>query len=88
MKIPCLEWPQFLVHYYADNICMFYQHIDSRQFHLKLEVGPRMEPCGTPHVSKPSSEKTPSSNAKSFLFERYDLNHLITGFLNPRHSIF
>ena len=47
-----------------------------------------MEPCGTPHVSKPSSEKTPSSNTKNFLFGRSDLNHLIRGFLNLRHSIF
>ena len=46
----------------------------------KNRSGPRMEPCGTPHVSKPSSEKTPSSNTKNFLFERYDLNHLIRCF--------
>ena len=47
-----------------------------------------MEPCGTPHVSKPSSEKTASIDTKIFLFERKDLNHLITGFLKPTHSIF
>ena len=28
--------------------------------------GPRIEPCGTPHVNKLSSEKTPSVDTKIF----------------------
>ena len=38
--------------------------------YLKNRSGLRIEPSGTPHVIKPSSEKTPSKNTKSFLFER------------------
>ena len=48
--------------------------------YIRKMSGPRIEPCGTPHVIKPSSEKTPSSNTKHFLFERYDLSYLMTGF--------
>ena len=55
---------------------------------IKKRSDPRTEPCGTPHISKPSSEKTPSIDAKNFPFERQDLNHLITAFLKPTHSIF
>ena len=37
---------------------------------IKKRSGPRIEPRGTPHVSKPSSKKTPSIDTKKFLFER------------------
>ena len=37
---------------------------------IKKRSGPRIEPCRTPHVSKPSSEKTTSIDTKNFLFER------------------
>ena len=33
---------------------------------IKRSRGPRIEPCGTPHVGKPSSEKTPSTDTKIF----------------------
>ena len=37
---------------------------------IKKRSGTRIEPCRTPHVSKPSSEKTTSIDTKHFLFER------------------
>ena len=37
---------------------------------IKKRSGPRIESCGTPHVSGPSYEKTPSIDTKKFLFER------------------
>ena len=36
--------------------------------YIKKRSGPRIEPCRTPPVIKRSSEKTPSSNKKKFLF--------------------
>ena len=46
--------------------------------YIKNRSGPKIDPCGTPHVIKPSSEKTPSRDTKKFLLERYGLNQLIT----------
>ena len=38
--------------------------------YIKKRSCPRIEPCETPYVIKPSSKKTPSSITKDFLLGR------------------
>ena len=50
-------------------------------------MGRKIDPCGTPRFISPAYGKTFSSVAKKFLFERYNLKHLMTDSLKPIRSI-
>ena len=40
--------------------------------YIRKRSGPKRDPCETPQIFCPASEKTFSSVTKNFLFERYD----------------
>ena len=49
---------------------------------------PKIDLYGTLQFVSLTAKKTFSSATKTFLFERYDLNHLMTNSLKPIHSIY
>ena len=56
--------------------------------YFKKSSGPKIEPCGTPHITDALSEFAFSMLIINFLFERYDVHHLIFSSVKPRKGIF
>ena len=50
--------------------------------YMRNSKGPRMAPCGTPHVILEGSEQHFSKFTLNNRFERYESNQLILGFDN------
>ena len=55
---------------------------------MKKSSGPKTEPCGTQHVIDALSEFAFSVLIINFLFERYDVYHLIVASVKPIKGIF
>ena len=56
--------------------------------YFKKSSGPKIESCGTPHVTDALSEFAFSMLTINFLFERYDVHHLIVSSVKPRKGFF
>ena len=53
----------------------------------KNRSGPKIDPWGTPHESRPGSKKDLFKFNLNFLYDRYDLNKRMTSLENPKNSI-
>ena len=53
----------------------------------KKNKGPRMDPCGTPHLNSAVVENVSWTFTWNFLLRRYDLNQSITSFENPVFAV-
>ena len=55
---------------------------------IKRSSGPKIKPCGTPHVTDALPEYAFSILITNFLFERYDVYHLTVSSVKPKKGGF
>ena len=55
---------------------------------IKRSSEPKIKPCGTPHVTDALAEYAFSTLITNFLFERYDVYHLIVSSVKPKKGGF